>query len=210
MPSGGGRQIPVKINCDLPAFLAGPDPIRIELGCGEHKTPGYLAIDNADLPNVDVVADLEQGLPFLPDNSVDLIYSKSFFEHIDNFEGLMREMGRVLRPGGRLQGFVPHFSNPYYYSDPTHRRCFGLYTFAYFAAGPTRFTRRVPGFYANAKFQIESIRLHFTSPWRVRRWLRAPLNHILNASPSLQEFYEENLCYLIPCYGIYFTLRVVK
>ena len=200
----------VKVNCDLPAFLAGESPLEIELGCGEHKTPGRLAIDRMDLPNVDVVADLEKGLPFLPDNSVDVIHSKSFFEHVDHFELLMGEMWRVLRPGGRVMGFVPHFSNPYYYSDPTHRRFFGLYTFEYFSAGQNRFTRKVPNFYGTAKFHTAELRLYFTSPWRIRRWIRSRLTTLINLSPALQEFYEENLCHLLPCYGIFFTLRVEK
>lgn len=200
----------VKVNCDLPAFLAGAGPVEIELGCGEHKTSGRLAIDRMDLPNVDVVADLEKGLPFLPDNSVDVIHSKSFFEHVDHFEWLMSEMWRVLRPGGRVMGFVPHFSNPYYYSDPTHRRFFGLYTFEYFSAEQRRFVRKVPNFYGTAKFHTDELRLYFTSPWRIRRWIRSRLTTLINWSPALQEFYEENLCYLLPCYGIFFTLRVEK
>ena len=209
-PSNGTMSTNAKIKCDLAAFLASLAPIQIELGCGVHKTPGWLAIDRADLPNVDVVADLEQGLPFLPDNSVDVIHSASFFEHIDHFEGLMREMWRVLRPQGLIHGFVPHFSNPYYYSDPTHRRFFGLYTFEYFSAEQTRFARKVPAFYNTPKFYTQQIRLQFSSPWPIRRWFKERFTTLVNLSPWLQEYYEENLCYLIPCYGICFTLRVAK
>jgi hypothetical protein len=45
---------------------------------------------------------------------------------------LIEELGRVMAPGAALTIIVPHFSNPFYYSDPTHRTPFGLYTMAYF------------------------------------------------------------------------------
>jgi SAM-dependent methyltransferase len=41
----------------------------------------------------------------LPDDSIDLIYSFSTFEHVDNvniFEQIMKESFRVLRPGGKM------------------------------------------------------------------------------------------------------------
>ena len=44
----------------------------------------------------------------------------------------MREITRVLKKNGKANIFVPHFSNPYYYSDYTHKRFLGLYTFYYF------------------------------------------------------------------------------
>src|SRR6185312_2948084 len=37
----------------------------------------------------------------------------------------------VLEPGGEFRAVVPHFSNLHFYSDPTHRTFFGLYTFSY-------------------------------------------------------------------------------
>ena len=61
------------------------------------------------------------------------IYSRHPLEHVRNFLPLMAELHRVTRPGGRIEIIVPHFSNPYGYSDPTHVRHFGLYTFFYFA-----------------------------------------------------------------------------
>src|SRR5215211_3969719 len=93
----------------------------LELGCGTTKQQGRIDIDRRQLPGVDIVADLEYGLPFLPENSADAIYSESFLEHIDDFQLLMHEIWRVLKPTGKKHLFVPHFSNPYYYSDYTHR-----------------------------------------------------------------------------------------
>ncbi len=79
----------------------------LELGCGTGKKQGRIGIDKIDLPNVNVVADLEDGLRFLPDNSVDEIHCRSVLEHINNFELLLTEIVRVLRPGGNLYFSLP-------------------------------------------------------------------------------------------------------
>ena len=37
--------------------------VRIDLGCGYRKAEGYLGIDRFHLPEVDIVADLDNGIP---------------------------------------------------------------------------------------------------------------------------------------------------
>ncbi len=195
---------------DIEEALAAGSPVSLDLGCGASKAEGRICIDHLDMPNVDIVADLEQGLPFLPDNSVDSIHSKSLLEHIDNFDVLMKDIWRVLKPEGRKHLFVPHFSNPYYYSDSTHRRFFGLYSFEYFSGSQSRYKRKVPSFYHEYGFVTERLRLVFTSPWRTRKLLKRTAQRIFNLNGWLQEFYEENLCYMIPCSGIEAVLRPEK
>ncbi len=195
---------------DLDDILNSSSPVILELGCGERQSAERIGIDCLDLPGVDIVADLEQGLPFLPDNSVDAIHSRSFLEHIDNLETLMYHIWRVLKPEGKKYLFVPHFSNPYYYSDYTHQRFFGLYSFEYFSKSQSRFKRKVPAFYHHFSFQTESLVLTFRSSWLGRRFIRRMAQKLFNTSTAWQEFYEENLCYLIPCYGIHATLRPEK
>jgi len=120
------------VKIDLEKIISDGGPLIIELGCGKKKRQGRITVDKADLPNVDIVADMENGLPFLPDDSVDEIHCRSVLEHIQNFEDLIREIVRVLKKSDKAHVFVPHFSNPFYYSDYTHKRFFGLYTFYYF------------------------------------------------------------------------------
>ena len=198
------------IRIDLNTLLIEQTSLIIELGCGPNKKAGRIGVDVMDLPGVDIVADLENGLPFLPDNSVDEIYSKSLLEHVNNLEDLMFEIWRVLKPEGRKYLFVPHFSNPYYYSDYTHQRFFGLYTFEYFSTSQHRFHRRVPGFYHTFGFETIDVKLRFTSPWRTRKLFKRLAQKVFNLSPWWQELYEENFCYLIPCYGIHATLKPIK
>jgi SAM-dependent methyltransferase len=180
------------------------------LGCAVRKRPGRVGIDRLDLPGVDIVADLEAGLPFLPDPSVDEIHCRSVLERIANFEQLLGEMMRVLKDSGRACIFVPHFSNPYYYSDYAHKRPFGLYTFYYFADQDHQARREVPSFYTDLRIEIVSVKLKFRSPIRILHWSRKLMGAIINLHPALQEFYEAGLCYLVPCDGIEVILRPAR
>lgn len=177
-------------------------PVILELGCGKNKRPGAIGIDRIDLPEVDIVADVEEGLDFIPDNSIDEIYSYSFFEHVQNFEKLMSEIVRVLRNDGKVFAHVPHFSSPYYYSDPTHKRFFGLYSFYYFVDSAHQLRRKVPDYYFDTKIRIVSQRLVFDSTFLFRKIIKRLMGVIINLSSFFQEYYEENLCYIFPCHGI--------
>ena len=190
----------IKIN--LEQAIKSDSPVIVEIGCGPQKKMGRIGIDKMDLPNVDIVADLEQGLAFLPDNYVDEIHCRSVLEHIENFENLIRDIVRVLKSSGRAHIFVPHFSNPYYYSDYTHKRHFGLYSFYYFVDKELQLKRKVPNFYTDIRINILSQRLIFKSPFWLRRKIKKLFGLAFNCNRFLQEFYEENLCYICPCHGI--------
>lgn len=189
-------------------------PLIIDLASGSRaarkKSQGRVTLDQLDLPGIDVVCDLNEGLPFLPDDSVDEIYSHNTLEHIDHLPFLMDEIHRVLKPTGRKVLFVPHWSNPYYYSDPTHHHFFGLYTFYYFSDQQEHLHRRVPAFYFSRKFRVERLRLRFISPFRPIDWCYRVVEWIVNAAPLTQELYEHSFCYLIPCYGVEAVLTPVK
>jgi ubiquinone/menaquinone biosynthesis C-methylase UbiE len=143
----------------------------------------------------------------LDDESVAEVFSSHLFEHVDDLDGLMRELERVLAVGGRLHVVVPHFSNAYFYSDPTHRRPFGLYTFSYYAEDPL-LRRRVPTYDHEVRLRLESARLHFRSSteFRTRYRIKEGLGRLVNATGWLQEFYEENLYGVLPCYELEFEL----
>jgi SAM-dependent methyltransferase len=137
-----------------------------------------------------VVTDLEEGLPFLPDSSVDELRAKHVLEHVENFEFLMREIVRVLKSGGTCRVRVPHFTNPYGYSDYTHKRLFGLYTFYYFVAPENQLSRKVPNYCPNARIRILSVRLIFGRSKRLLRFLTRAFGWVINRSSRLQEWYE--------------------
>ena len=190
------------IKVHIAGLIKSDKKIIVELRCGTRKKKGRIGIDRIDSPDVDIVSDLEEGLPFFPENSVHEIHCRNVLEHIENFENLMREIVRVLKENGRSYVFVPHFSNPYYYSDYTHKRFFGLYTFYYFVDREHQLKRTVPIHYTDIRINIISQRLIFKSPFWLSRQTGKLCGLVFNCHRSLQEFYEKHLCYILPCRGI--------
>lgn len=178
----------------------------LELGCGPRKRHSdAIGVDRLDYPGVDLVGDVFEILATLPDACVQAVHAYHFLEHVPDLTGLLTEVARVLRPGGKLDVEVPHFSNPYFYSDPTHSRFFGLYTFSYFTRDQL-FRRRVPQYDASPKFELVDVRLDFDSPFLFRGLIKRTLGPLFNLTRWLQEFHEENLCYILPCYQLRFSL----
>jgi hypothetical protein len=192
---------------DKHGVLAGRNDLILELGCGEHRTvPGAVTIDVLDLSAVDVVGDVFEVLSLLPNGSVRAIHSTHFLEHIADLEALLVEFERILKSGGAVVATVPHFSNPYYYSDPTHRTFFGLYTFCYLAHSKL-FKRKVPTYGKTRRLEYTGVYLQFRGDhFRYRGALKRALGRLVNLSRGTQEFYEENLVWLFPCYELKLTL----
>jgi len=180
--------------------------IVLELGCGPNRRiPGSIGIDILDLESVDIVTDLNQGLSFIPSDSVDEIYSFHFLEHLDNLAAFMKEIHRVLKKGGKKIGKVPHSVNPYFFSDPTHKTFFGLYTFCYFSKS-YKYRRKVPNFYNEIDFEISVNRIIMHSEFPLRKFFKKIWQKFFNSNTWLLEYYEENMVYIFPPYELYFEL----
>jgi ubiquinone/menaquinone biosynthesis C-methylase UbiE len=181
----------------------------IELGCGATKINSEsIAIDAIDYPEVDIVGDIYEVLKKFPDSSVTHVSSVHFIEHISDINLLMIELERVIKPGGVIDFTAPHFSNPYFFSDYTHRNFFGLYTFCYLS-NSNIFSRKVPIYKKNLVFNLVSVDLIFKSPkpFYGRYAFKSIIGFLFNSSIYMKELYEENFCYLFPCYEIRYQLR---
>jgi SAM-dependent methyltransferase len=103
-----------------------PDGERLEIldvGCGTGANSVALAAKGHSVRGVDVsetaiahyrtrgfdgrVTDLEVGLDY-PDASFDLVFCSEVIEHIVSPETLVSEMGRLLKPGGRIVLSTPN------------------------------------------------------------------------------------------------------
>lgn len=181
--------------------------LQIELGCGATKrNPSFVGVDMLDCPGVDLVGEVGEVLAALPDACVCELHAYHFLEHVEDLYGLMESLGRVMARDALLVVEVPHFSNPYYYSDPTHRTFFGLYTFCYLA-GSDLFWRKVPQYGHEPKFKLIEAQLGFDSPFPMRGVIKRLSGKAINLCRWTQEFYEENLCHAWPCYQLRFVLR---
>jgi hypothetical protein len=181
--------------------------LRLNVGGGKRRVPGFYNLDLVALPEVDVLADLNEPLSELPDDSVEEVYCRHVLEHVGRFVELMAELHRVVAPGGRLEVVVPHFSNPYFYSDPTHVRFFGLYSFYYFCDEADQPRRKVPNFYSAARFRVESVRFGLMRDSWLDRAVRTVVQPLINRGVGWLDWYERRLSRLFPVSEVHYVLR---
>ncbi len=112
------------------------EKIRLHLGCGRTILQGWINLDIAPLPGVDVVANLDTcgtvPLPF-QENSIDEIMCIHTIEHLKNTLPFMQELHRIAKPDARAVFLVPYGSSDAAFEDPTHMRPYFLNSFEYFA-----------------------------------------------------------------------------
>jgi hypothetical protein len=184
--------------------------LRLNLGSGQRPRPGFYNVDCLPLAGVDIVADLNEPLQALPDNSVDEIYSKHTLEHITQFLPLLGEIHRVARPQARIEVVVPHFSSPYTFSDPTHVRFFGLYTFFYFCDAADQPLRKVPNFYLPQRFRVESVTFSLLKRSLLDRVIRAVMQKLINRNYAWLDWYERRWCRWFPINSVRYILYPKK
>ncbi len=113
-----------------------PGVIRLNLGCGRNVQPGWVNIDMARLPGVDLIADLNEcrrvPLPYA-DDSVDQFLLCHTLEHIPDSLGLMQELHRIAKPGANCIVHVPYGSSDDAWEDPTHVRAYYRGSWGYFS-----------------------------------------------------------------------------
>ena len=104
----------------------------------------------------------------------------------------MKEIHRILKPGGVARISVPHFTWQYAYTDPTHRHFFGYHTFAYYT--------RDCGYF---DFRFASCQVRLTFGKRYSLWNRL-LEPIFNRFPAL---YEQSPLRVFPALTVDATLK---
>lgn len=117
-----------------------PEMKMLEPGCGRGEFLANFQDLGLDVTGVDIspnakefstgfpisLCDIEnEALPF-ENNTFDVIFSKSFIEHLYYPERYLKEAYRVLKPGGILITLVPDWEANYkiYFDDFTHRTPF--------------------------------------------------------------------------------------
>lgn len=147
---------------------------RLDLGGGTNNTkaPGHINIDIADIPGVDIVWDLNKGLPIkelvklfpsnknvtsspyvILENSIDGIRCHQVVEHLDTIIPLMNDCYKVLKPGAIMEISTPKAFTDAWAQDPTHKKMFVRRTFDYFCDDPTTADAREE-YGITAKFKV--------------------------------------------------------
>ncbi len=111
----------------------------LDLGCGENKSTiqglqanGLLkegddalisGVDKYKVKGVDIIHDLTKFPYPFKDNSVDIIFTSHFIEHLDGFERIkfFNEIYRILKVGGIIRLVHPYYKSSRAIQDPTHK-----------------------------------------------------------------------------------------
>lgn len=106
-----------------------PSSLRLNLGCGSNRRPGYVNVDKCSSSSPDVVWDLET-FPWPWDEcSVGELVLHHVLEHLgptaEVYLGVWKEMYRVCRSGADVRITVPHPRHDDFVTDPTHIRVIG-------------------------------------------------------------------------------------
>lgn len=109
--------------------------MRVNLGSGGSPMKGWVNLDIAAIPGVDVVHDLDDAPWPFTDNSVTQIEAKDVFEHVTDAILFMKECHRILGNGNLLHIRTPHYLSIDAFTDPTHKRFPTQYTFDYWVPG---------------------------------------------------------------------------
>jgi len=85
-------------------------PLKLHLGCGTNKLPGWVNIDSVKECQPDLIHDVSYILPY-EDLSVDEILAEDLLEHFDKYLRFIvfYNWTRVLKVGGKITLQVPNF-----------------------------------------------------------------------------------------------------
>jgi len=149
--------------------------MRLNLGCGNNKLPGWINVDRSPACQPDEVVDLELCPWPWPDGSVDEILLNHVLEHLgatpERYIAIMKEMWRVCRNDARVTIVVPHPRHDDFLGDPTHVRVVtgpGLQLFdrklneKWMRAGASNTPLAV---YHGIDFEVVEATMHLDEPW---------------------------------------------
>ena len=170
---------------------------KLNLGCGRDIREGYVNMDRANLPDVDIKHDLRKFPYPFKDNYFDEILSLGILELIDaDFIKIMEELHRISRPSGIIKIRSPVFPAMCSAQDPLTRKFMTWNTFEYFKNDGGM------DYYSKAKFKTIKRRYIYSLNPKLK-WL----SFLPNLFPT---FYTRFLFNIFPSNNIYYELEAVK
>lgn len=178
----------------------------LDVGCGNNKHAGAIGIDNNPRTAADVIHDLgEIPYPFA-DDEFDEIVSNHAVEHIPDVMAFVSELYRITKNGGRIKLLTPHYTNPDWATDPTHRNHFNSYSFNTFIAD-----RQIFDFYTEVRLKPIRTYVSLANLWRALGI--EFLVNLDNRFPKFRftrKFWEHYLSYILRGKELQFEFEVVK
>lgn len=143
-----------------------PTPLKLDIACGQNKTPDFYGVDIAKAPGVDLVYDLEKFPWPFPDNSVETAVCVHYIEHTKDIIKFMDELYRILKPGATIIIRAPYYNSMRAWQDPTHTRVISEATFFYYNKD-WREANKLDHYPIKADFDF-SFGYDFTPDWAMR------------------------------------------
>lgn len=135
---------------------------KLNLGCGTDTLPGYVNVDSAKLPGVDVVHNLTDFPWPFSDGEADEMILIHVLEHLPNTIRTMEEIWRISAPGAKVMIRVPFWNSSDFITDPTHIRPFNENTFGFFDPRDPNCKKRP--YYSKARFFIKK-KIYYVRIW---------------------------------------------
>ncbi len=178
----------------------------LDVGCGDNKMEGAIGLDNNPRTAADVIHDLGV-IPYpFPDNEFDLVVSNHVVEHVPDVMAFIGELYRITRNGGRIRLLTPHYTNPDWANDPTHRNHINSYTFNTFMPG-----RRVFEFYTDIQLKPVRTYVSLAELWRLLGFeFLVNLDQRMPSMRFMRKFWEQYLSYIFRGKELQFEFEVVK
>ena len=178
--------------------------MKLNLGCGFNKLPGWLNLDKFPGCEPDRLFDIEATQWDLDSDAFEVILLRHVLEHVGAdfrvFGAVMQELYRVAAPGGLVEIHVPHVRHDAFWSDPTHVRAFTPLTFQMLSKrqnriwidGRDNFT--MLAMLLDVDFEVETVTQYYDPKWRAmiesgqitREEVREKANECWNVAWELQ------------------------
>ncbi|TVX92507.1 methyltransferase domain-containing protein [Paenibacillus agilis] len=97
--------------------------MRIDLGCGRNKHSHCIGIDEHPYADVDLVHDLNEGIPF-PSNHVQFVMASHVLQYVNDLTYIMREIYRVSQDRALVCLVVPYAHVSSHVTHPHYRQLF--------------------------------------------------------------------------------------
>ncbi len=91
--------------------------MKVDIGCGCNKQPGYFGIDCREIPEADLVWDINKPIP-LPDNSIEFVMASRSLSYVDNLFSVLGDLYRLCAHKAVMCILAPyahsfvHLTNP--------------------------------------------------------------------------------------------------
>ena len=157
--------------------------IKLDLGCGDRKEPGFLGVDHSPLPGVDIVCDLENYPWDIGSDSVFEIRASHYIEHTKDLKAFMEECYRILVHGGLMTLIAPYYTSIRAFQDYTHIRPISENTFIYFNQ-PWMKSQKLGHYGGACDYDIEAVKYIYGPNWEARsndarEWARIHYNNVV-------------------------------